>query len=202
VSEHPQLGPQHGPADGPVPPVWSSPGGSWTPPGPVRPPYPVPAAPYSGPAPYPVPAAPYPGPPPGARRTGAQPAGALPRPVRVDPVPGTNFGVAYPGVPPTVSGLAIGAMVAGIGSVLVATLVFCFGLAGAQATWGVLVAGAFAVLAGLVGAAAVVSGLVAVRQIRRSAGAWTGRGMAVAGVSCGAGVGLTILGFVLAALLS
>jgi hypothetical protein len=122
--------------------------------------------------------------------------------VRLEPVPGTDFALAYPAVPPTVSGLAIGAMVVGIGSVLVTTAVFCFGVTGAQDGWGALVAGAFAILAGLAGGAAVVGGLVATRQIRAAAGRLSGRGLAVAGVSCGAtGVGLTLLGFLTAVLL-
>jgi Domain of unknown function (DUF4190) len=125
------------------------------------------------------------------------------RPVRVDPVPGTPFGVAYLGVSPTVSGLAVGSMVAGIGSVLVSLLVYCFGLAGAQPGWGPLVAGAFAILAGLVGAAALASGLVAMRQIRRAPGELRGRGLAITGVACGgSGVALTVLGFVLVTLVS
>jgi hypothetical protein len=109
--------------------------------------------------------------------------------------------VAYLAVNPTVSGPAVGSMVAGIGSILVTTLVFCFGLAGAQSGWGVLVAGAFAILAGLLGAAGIATGWVAMRQIRRAADRLSGRGMAIAGLACGgAGVGLTLLGFVIAAL--
>jgi hypothetical protein len=125
------------------------------------------------------------------------------RPVRVDPVPGTPFGVVYLGVSPTVSGLAVGSMVAGIGSVLASLLVYCFGLAGARGGWGPLVSGAFAILAGLVGAAAVGTGLVAMRQIRRAPGELGGRGLAITGVACGgSGVALTVLGFLLVALVS
>jgi hypothetical protein len=121
----------------------------------------------------------------------------------VDPLPGTPFGVAYLDVGPTVSGLAVGSMVAGIGSVLVSLLVYCFGLAGRQGGWGPLVAGAFAILAGLVGAAAVATGLVAMRQVRRSPGEVSGRGLAITGVACGgSGVALTVLGFLLVALVS
>ncbi|HKT04170.1 MAG TPA: DUF4190 domain-containing protein, partial [Rugosimonospora sp.] len=125
------------------------------------------------------------------------------RAVRVDPVPGTPFGVAYLGISPTVSGLAVGSMVAGIGSVLVSLLVYCFGLTGASAGWGLLVSGAFAILAALVGAAALVTGVVAIRQIRRAPDEQSGRGLAVTGVACGgAGVGLTVLGFLLVLVVS
>jgi hypothetical protein len=127
----------------------------------------------------------------------------LPRPVRVDPVPGTPFGVVYLGVSPTVSGIAVGSMVAGIGSVLVSLLVYCFGLAGAQNGWGPLVSGAFAILAGLVGGAALATGLVAMRQIRQAPTELGGRGLAITGVACGgSGIGLTVLGFLLVALVS
>jgi hypothetical protein len=125
------------------------------------------------------------------------------RPVRVDPVPGTPFGVVYLGVSPTVSGVAVGSMVAGIGSVLVSLLVYCFGLAGAQNGWGPLVSGAFAILAGLVGAAALITGLVAMRQIRQAPAEQSGRGLAITGVACGgSGIGLTVLGFLLVVLVT
>src|SRR5690242_14595683 len=90
------------------------------------------------------------------------------RGVRVESVPGTGFGLAYTTVNPTVSGLAVGSMVAGIGSATVSTLVYCFGLGGASADWGVLVSGAFVILAALIGVAAVGTGVVALRQIRRT----------------------------------
>jgi len=129
------------------------------------------------------------------------PAATLPAPVRVDPVPGTNFGIAYLGVPPLVAGQAIGSLVVGIGSILVAIVVGCFGLAGADGGWGPLVGGAFAVLAGLLGLAGIGLGLVGLRRIRQSGGQVKGRGLAIAGISCGAvGVGLTVLAL-LAALL-
>ena len=66
----------------------------------------------------------------------------------------------------------------------------CFGLIGASAGWGALVAGAFTLLGVLVGGGAVALGLIARRQIRRSGQAgrvrFTGRGLAVAGICCGA----------------
>jgi hypothetical protein len=102
--------------------------------------------------------------------------------------------VAYLGVAPTVAGLAVGSLVAGIGSILVALIVACFGLAGAESGWGALVGGAFAILGGLVGGAAVALGLVAMRQVARSGGRLVGRGLAIAGISCGGtGVLLTVL---------
>jgi hypothetical protein len=126
----------------------------------------------------------------------------LPAPVRIDPVPGTPFGIAYLGVPPTVAGQAIGSLVAGVGAIGVATIVACFGVAGARGGWGPLVAGAFAVLGALVGLGAVGLGLFALRQIRRSAGRLTGRGQAVAGIVCGStGLGLTILAMIWSLLL-
>ncbi|MBO0869723.1 MAG: hypothetical protein J2P15_14270 [Micromonosporaceae bacterium] len=116
-------------------------------------------------------------------------------------LPGTGFGVAYPLVKPTLSGLAVGSMVGGIASVLVSLAVFCFGLAGAQPGWGVLVSGAFAILGGVMGAAATATGLVARRQILAISGELRGRGLGVTGIVCGSiGMGLTVVGFLLAAL--
>jgi hypothetical protein len=109
--------------------------------------------------------------------------------------------VAYPGVPPTVSGMAIGSLVAGIGSVLVSFVVGCFGVSGAKAGWGPVVAGAFAVLGGLIGLGAMVLGWLGLGQVRRSAGRITGRGMAISGIACGAaGFGLTVLAMVVSLL--
>jgi hypothetical protein len=117
-------------------------------------------------------------------------------------VPGTPFGVAYLSVPPLVSGQAIGSLVTGIGSLLVGTVVVCFGLAGASGGWGPLVSGAFALLAAFVGVAGIGLGLVSRRQIARSSGQLKGRGMATAGIACGAsGVALTALAFVLSIVL-
>jgi hypothetical protein len=121
----------------------------------------------------------------------------------VDHVPGTDFGVAYLTVSPTVSGLAAGSMVAGIGSALVSLVVICFGVTGASGGWGPLVSGAFAVLAGLVGGGALAAGLVARRQIRGSGGRLSGGGLAVTGIACGAsGLGVALLGVLLAVLLT
>ena len=122
-------------------------------------------------------------------------------PTRVEPLPGTTFALGYLSVPPAVSGMAVGSLVVGIASLLVTTLVACFGFSGARAGWGGWVAGAFAVLAGLLGLAGVALGAASLRQIRRGAAPGaaeadrrTGRGLAVSGLSCGAtGAGLTVL---------
>ncbi|MER7458041.1 hypothetical protein [Micromonospora sp. NPDC126480] len=121
-------------------------------------------------------------------------------------MPGTPFGVVHLDVPPVASGPAVGSLAAGIASILVSLLVVCFGVAGAD--WdGVWAAGAFTVLAVLTGAGAVGAGLLALRQIRRPvsppAVRFTGRGLAVAGVSCGAaGLLISLLGLGLALLVS
>ena len=121
--------------------------------------------------------------------------------MRVDVIEGTQFGVAYPAVPATPSGPSIGSLVAGIASILVSFLVGCFGLTGSTDGWGPAVAGAFAVLAGFIGAGAIGLGVVGLRQVRRSSGTVRGRGMAIAGISCGgSGVGLTVLSFIVALL--
>jgi hypothetical protein len=128
------------------------------------------------------------------------------RPARVEPVPGTQYGLVQLEVPPVASGLASGSLIAGIASVLVSVLVLCFGAAGSSAGWGGWVAGAFALLAVLIGGGAMAVGLVATRQIRRSGAEgrvrFTGRGTAVAGISCGAaGVGIALLALALSLVL-
>jgi hypothetical protein len=121
----------------------------------------------------------------------------------VEPVPGTAFGLVRLEVPPLRSGFAIGGLVAGISGVLASTLVLCFGLTGAQGGWGLIVAGAFAILAGAISLAGLGLGLGARRQIRRSGATgrirFTGRGVAIAAISCGAaGLALTLLSLALA----
>ncbi|GAA0915873.1 hypothetical protein Vau01_061830 [Virgisporangium aurantiacum] len=152
----------------------------------------------------------YPGAPAGYYAPG--PAGPLPRPpgpqprpdtrggpVRVEPVPGTEFGLAIGSIPPTFSGQATGSLVAGIGSIAVSLAVGCFGIVGGPDGWGVLVSGAFAILAGLLGLAAVGLGLVAVRLIKASRGRFAGRGVAISGIVCGGtGVVLTAGGMLIA----
>lgn len=127
-------------------------------------------------------------------------------PRRVDALPGTPFGLVHVAVPPVTSGLAVGALTAGIASIVLSMLVVCFGVAGANGGWGGWVAGAFAVLSGLVALAGIVLGVLARREIDRTAASstlrFTGRGLAVAGTSCGAGgVGLTLLALLAALLL-
>lgn len=129
-------------------------------------------------------------PPPSAQRPGT----GLPRPVAVQAVPGTDaFGVAIVGIAPGTSGMAWASLVAGVGSILVSLVVFCFGGVGADRGWGPIVAGAFALLAGIVGVAAVALGRVGLAQIKRAVnwGATKGRGLAIAGMVCG-GVGLLL----------
>ncbi|BFU47094.1 hypothetical protein [Krasilnikovia sp. MM14-A1004] len=187
----------------------TQPPGSWSG-GPFDAPPPTPTAPFppatSGHVLPPGPvraAAPYPSltavPPPPA------PADRW-RPARVDPVMGTEFGLVQYTVPPIASGLATGAMIAGIASILVSFLVFCFGLSGASEGWGGWVGGAFALLAVLAGGGAIGVGLVGLRQIRRSGESgrarFTGRGRAIAGISCGGvGAGLALVALVLTLLL-
>ncbi|MET8261560.1 hypothetical protein [Micromonospora sp. NPDC005205] len=124
----------------------------------------------------------------------------------MEAVSGTPFGVVHLDVAPVTSGLAIGALVAGIASLLVSLLVICFGVA-FKNDGGAWASGAFAALGVLAGGAAVVIGLLGRRQIRRptapSAVQFTGRGLAMAGISCGAaGALLSLLGLGLALLLT
>ncbi|MFY1635879.1 hypothetical protein ACN27F_21830 [Solwaraspora sp. WMMB335] len=121
-------------------------------------------------------------------------------------VPGTSFGLVHLEVPPVVSGLAVGALVAGVISVLVSVLVGCFGAIGFEDSWGGWVAGAFTLLSGAFGGGAVVLGWLGLRQVRQAAPPpavrFTGRGIAIAGISCGAaGLAFTLLGLALTVLL-
>ncbi|GIF19472.1 hypothetical protein BJ973_006516 [Actinoplanes tereljensis] len=128
------------------------------------------------------------------------------QPERIDAIPGTEFGLVQFKVVPVTSGLAIGSLIAGIGAVLVSLLVLCFGVSGASDGWGGLVAGAFTLPAVLGGGGAIVLGLVARRQIGRSGRTgqvrFSGGGVAVAGISCGAaGVGIALACLALALVL-
>lgn len=87
--------------------------------------------------------------------------------------------------------MAAGSLSSGIGSILVSGAVWCFGLSGSAGGWGALVAGAFFVLSVLLGVAAVVLGIIALRQIKRAHGVITGRGYGISGLACG-GVGLLL----------
>ncbi len=128
------------------------------------------------PARYPAgPGGPYPLAAPAAFPAAVRPprdAGHPPR--RVDPLPGTPFGLVHLQVAPVFSGPAVGSLVAGIASILLSVLVFCFGAAGANEGWGVWAAVAFAILTTLVGAGGVVVGLFARRQIAPGAAATGG----------------------------
>ena len=118
----------------------------------------------------------------------------------MESVPGTPYAVALVEVAPTTSGPAVASTVAGVGSILVSLVVGCFGLVGANSGWGPTVAGAFAVLAGLAGIAAIVLGQLGLRQIRRAGGPRSvhGKGAAITGLACGAvGLGLTVIGVLL-----
>jgi hypothetical protein len=121
-------------------------------------------------------------------------------------VPGTEFGLVQLKVEPITSGLAIGSLLAGIAAIMVSLLVLCFGLLGAEGDWGALVAGAFTLLSVVGGGGAVALGMAARRQIRRSGQTgqvrFTGRGLAIAGISCGAtGAGIAALSLGLALVL-
>jgi hypothetical protein len=145
--------------------------------------------------PYPY-SAPVPPPPPSGRW----------QPERVDPVPGTEFALVQLRVEPLTSGLAIGSLLAGIAAIVVSLLVLCFGLSGANEGWGALVAGAFTLLSVVAGGGAIAVGLVSRRQIRRAGQVgqvrFTGGGLAVAGISCGAsGAGIAVACLVLAMVL-
>ncbi|WP_205650142.1 hypothetical protein [Actinoplanes solisilvae] len=124
------------------------------------------------------------------------------RPERVDVLPGTDFGLVQFRVEPITSGLAIGSMIAGIGSILVSLLVICFGLVGSAEGWGGWVAGAFTLLSVAAGGGAVAIGVVSRRQIRRSGQTgqvrFTGAGLGMAGIICGAiGAGIAVLSLAL-----
>jgi hypothetical protein len=222
MSQEPSAGPPDPP---PVAPALApDPQPAPAPPGPA--PYYGPPASYGAPAPGygppphsqhygapPAPAPPFRQPyaprpyPPGfaAGPGGYYPPGFPPPPAapsRVEPVPGTDFALAYFSVPPTVSGQAVGSLVAGIASVLVSFVVGCFGVTGARAGWGPLVGGAFAVLAAAAGIAAIGLGWFSRGQVARAGGRLVGRGMATAGIVCGAvGLGLTAVAMVLALLI-
>jgi hypothetical protein len=123
--------------------------------------------------------------------------------MRVDLVQGTPFGVAYPTVPSVPSGQAIGSLVAGIGSILVALFAACLGVGGASGGWGLVAGGAFTVLGVFLGGGAIGLGLYSLSRIRRAAVQGvtiTGRGMGITGIVLGAvGAGLALFALVLAA---
>lgn len=110
----------------------------------------------------------------------------MPPQVRVDPIAGTPYGVAFMRAPRTVSGPAIGSLVVGIAAIVTAMITGCFGLLA-----GVVIAGAFAILTVAVGTGSLVLGGVGLRQVRDSRGQTTGNIMAIAGMACG-GCGLLL----------
>ncbi|WP_229073968.1 hypothetical protein [Actinoplanes sp. DH11] len=125
---------------------------------------------------------------------------------RVDAVGGTGFGLAQLRVVPITSGPAIGSLAAGIGAILVSVVAICFGALGASEGWGPWVGGAFTLLSVLAGGGAVAAGMIALRQIRRSGQPgrvrFTGRGVAISGIVCGAsGAGIGLLGLLLGLML-
>jgi hypothetical protein len=159
--------------------------------GQVQPPYGPPGQPPYGPPGQP----PY-GPP--VQQGPPPPRDAYQLPARVDPIPGTPFGLLYLKVPAGTSGPAVGSQVTGIASILVGLVVACLGLSGARQGWGAWVAGAFAVLAVVLGVAGIGLALTGLRQVRRPPAPGTvqvtGRGLAIAGLSCGsAGLAVTVL---------
>jgi len=97
------------------------------------------------------------------------PPGSYPVGVSYEPVPGTPYGLVYARVRPVTSGAAIGALAAGIASIIVALAMSCLGLLGSSRGWGPLAAGAFAILAVVFGIAAVWVGTVTLRAIRTPA---------------------------------
>lgn len=196
--------PQEGSAEQASP--WARPGSPVHVPVPPAP-TPVPAYPQAYPPPgypqaYPPPGYPAGYGPPGYGQPAAYgppvPRDAYQKPSRIEPVPDTPYGLAYLSVPSSTSGPAIGSLVSGIGAILVSLVVICFGAAGTSDGWGGWVAGAFAVLGVLVGLAAIGLGLTGLRQVRRAplqAGLRvTGRGLAIAGLTCGSvGTAITLL---------
>lgn len=128
------------------------------------------------------------------------------RPERIDPLPGTGFGLVQLHVAPITSGLAIGSLIAGIASILVSFLVLCFGVAGSSAGWGGWVSGAFTLLSVIFATGGIALGIAGRRQIRNSGRVgqvrFTGRGLAVAGLSCGCtGAGIALLSLALSLVL-
>lgn len=108
----------------------------------------------------------------------------------MEPLPGSPYGLAILAPPTATSGVAVGSLVAGIGALLVALLAGCLGLTGASDGWGLWVNGAFAILAGWLAIGGGVLGVVGIRQTRPPAAPGqtrpAGRGVAVAGLVCGA----------------
>lgn len=129
---------------------------------------------------------------------------AYPSPVRYEGVPGEPFNLAILPTPKIVSGPSVGALLAGIGSLLVSGAVWCFGITGDEQGWGPLVGGAFFALTAFLGVAGVILGIVGLRNIKRDrTGTTTGKGYAISGLSTGgAGLVSALSGMVIAVLLA
>jgi hypothetical protein len=130
------------------------------------------------------------------------PPDATRRPLRIEPVEGTPYGLAIYATPPATSGPAVGSLVAGIAGIVVSLVVSCLGIVGlALATEGEGAGGSavaaltFTVLAVFLGLAGIGLGVVGLRQTRpqqQPAGTQVrGRGMAIAGLVCGS-VGVAV----------
>ena len=93
--------------------------------------------------------------------------------------------MAVVGVRPTLSGPSATSLAAGILSILVAFVALFFGQVGGDDGWGVRVAGAFAILAGFLGVAALVLAGIGMRQVgRRAVVKVSGLAVARAGLVC------------------
>ncbi|MGH8795370.1 MAG: hypothetical protein ACRDXX_22345, partial [Stackebrandtia sp.] len=116
----------------------------------------------------------------------APPASSAYGKATMSPQDSGQFQLVVPQLGTIVSGQAVGSMIAGIATILVAVGLGCIGLFGLT-----LVAVAVFVLTVFCAAAAGALGGTALRQIRRSAGEYRGRGMAITGLICG-GVGVLL----------
>ncbi|CAM3305928.1 hypothetical protein STSO111631_13130 [Stackebrandtia soli] len=111
-------------------------------------------------------------------------------PARYSDAPGSGrFQLALPQLGTIVAGPAVGSLIAGIAAVIVAIGVACGGL-----ILETMIAVAVTVLAVFFSGTAILLALLAFRQIGRGGGEYRGRGMAIAGLSCGCvGIGLALL---------
>jgi hypothetical protein len=137
------------------------------------------------------------------------PREAWDRPTRVEPLPGTPYGLVIYGTPRVVAGQAVASLAAGIAGLAVALVVGCLGLVAASEAGAAWAAGAFAVLAAFLGGAGLWLGLVAMRRTRRLRGQpvpgseVAGRGLAISGLVCGAGaLAITVLAMLVGVLLA
>lgn len=164
--------------------------------------HPVTAVPGPPPGQQPLPPLPV-GPPANTRQmpipmppvTRAPAGSAFGYPTRYAEAPGAGqFRLALPQLGTIVAGPAVGSMIAGIASLLVALIAGCAGTSGS-----LLITVALVVLAVFCSSAAGLLGAVALRQVRRSGGEYRGRGMAIAGLSCGSvALGLVFISLLVA----